>query len=164
LEQAIEAMQNVENCVFWLAGEGDLSEILRGLVVEKNLENKVNFLGFIKPKDLPNITQQATIGLNIAEDKSLSYRLSLPNKIFDYIQAGVPQICTQFIEYQRLNDVYNIAYMVSSLEKEQLSEAINRLISDKVLYQNLKENCMKAAVVLTWENEVKKLIAFYGKI
>jgi glycosyltransferase involved in cell wall biosynthesis len=164
LEQAIEAMQNVENCVFWLAGEGDLSEILRGLVVEKNLENKVKFLGFIKPKDLPNITRQATIGLNIAEDKSLSYRLSLPNKIFDYIQAGVPQICTQFIEYQRLNDVYNIAYMVSSLEKEQLSEAINRLISDKVLYQNLKENCVKAAAVLTWENEVKKLIAFYAKI
>jgi glycosyltransferase involved in cell wall biosynthesis len=164
LEQAIEAMQNVENCVFWLAGEGDLSEILRGLVVEKNLENKVKFLGFIKPKDLPNITRQATIGLNIAEDKSLSYRLSLPNKIFDYIQAGVPQICTQFVEFQRLNDAFNIAYMVSDIEKEQLSEAINRLITDKVLYQNLKENCVKAAAVLTWENEVKKLIAFYAKI
>jgi glycosyltransferase involved in cell wall biosynthesis len=164
LEQAIEAMQNVENCVFWLAGEGDLSKILRGLVVEKDLENKVKFLGFIKPKDLPNITRQATIGLNIAEDKSLSYRLSLPNKIFDYIQAGVPQICTQFVEFQRLNYAFNIAYMVSDIQKEQLSEAINRLISDKVLYQNLKENCVKAAAVLTWENEVKKLIAFYAKI
>jgi glycosyltransferase involved in cell wall biosynthesis len=164
LEQAIEAMQDVENCAFWLVGEGDLSEILRGLVVEKKLENKVKFLGFIKPKDLPNITRQATIGLNIAEDKSLSYRLSLPNKIFDYIQAGVPQICIQFVEFQRLNDAYNIACMIPKAEKRLIAEAINRLISDKDLYQNLKENCVKAAAVLTWENEVKKLIAFYSKI
>jgi glycosyltransferase involved in cell wall biosynthesis len=164
LEQAIEAMQDVENCAFWLAGEGDLSEILRGLVVEKKLENKVKFLGFIKPKDLPNITRQATIGLNIAEDNSLSYRLSLPNKIFDYIQAGVPQICIQFVEYQRINDANNIAYMIPKIEKGLIAEAINCLITDKVLYQKLKENCEKAAAVFTWENEVKKLINFYSKV
>jgi glycosyltransferase involved in cell wall biosynthesis len=164
LEQAIEAMQEVENCAFWLVGEGDLSEILRGRVAALKLENKVKFLGFIKPKDLPNITRQATIGLNIAEDKSLSYRLSLPNKIFDYIQAGVPQICIQFIEFQRLNNEFNIAYMISKAEKQLIAEAINCLLSDKVLYQNLKENCIKAAGVLTWENEQKKLIAFYSKI
>jgi glycosyltransferase involved in cell wall biosynthesis len=134
LEQAIEAMQEVENCAFWLVGEGDLSEILRGRVAALKLENKVKFLGFIKPKDLPNITRQATIGLNIAEDKSLSYRLSLPNKIFDYIQAGVPQICIQFIEFQRLNNEFNIAYMISKAEKQLIAEAINCLLSDKVLY------------------------------
>jgi glycosyltransferase involved in cell wall biosynthesis len=164
LEQAIEAMQDVENCEFWLVGEGDLSEILRGRVVAMKMENKVKFLGFIKPKDLPNITRHATIGLNIAEDKSLSYRLSLPNKIFDYIQAGVPQICIQFIEFQRLNDAFNIAYMIPKAEKRLIAEAINRLLSDKDLYQNLKENCAKAADVLTWENEQKKLLAFYSKI
>jgi glycosyltransferase involved in cell wall biosynthesis len=164
LEQTIEAMEEVENCVFWLVGEGDLSQILRGMVVEKKLENKVKFLGFIKPKDLPEITRQATIGLNIAEDKSLSYRLSLPNKIFDYIQAGVPQICIQFVEFQRLNHEFNIAYMIEKTEKRLIAEAINRLLSDKVLYQNLKENCQKAAVVLTWENEQKKLISFYQNI
>jgi glycosyltransferase involved in cell wall biosynthesis len=164
LEQAIEAMQDVENCAFWLVGEGDLSEILRGRVAALKLENKVKFLGFIKPKDLPNITRQATIGLNIAEEKSLSYRLSLPNKIFDYIQAGVPQICIQFIEFQRLNNEFNMAYMIPKAEKQLIAEAINRLVSDKNLYQNLRENCVKAADILTWENEVKKLIAFYGKI
>jgi glycosyltransferase involved in cell wall biosynthesis len=164
IEQTIEAMQDIENCAFWLVGEGDLSEILRGRVAALKLENKVKFLGFIKPKDLPNITRQATIGLNIAEDKSLSYRLSLPNKIFDYIQAGLPQICIQFIEFQRLNDEFNIAYMIPKAEKQLIAEAINRLLSDKVLYQNLKENCVKAAEVLTWENEQKKLLAFYSKI
>jgi glycosyltransferase involved in cell wall biosynthesis len=164
IEQTIEAMQEIENCEFWLVGEGDLSEILRGRVAALKLENKVKFLGFVKPKELPDITRQATIGLNIAEDKSLSYRLSLPNKIFDYIQAGVPQICIQFIEFQRLNNEFNMAYMIPKAEKHLITEAINLLLSDKSLYQNLKENCVKAADVLTWENEVKKLIAFYCKI
>ena len=164
LEQTIEAMKDIENAEFWLVGEGDLSEILRGMVTAMKMENKIKFLGFIKPKDLPNITRQATIGLNIAEDKSLSYRLSLPNKIFDYIQAGVPQICIQFIEFQRLNDAFNIAYMIPKAEKRLIAEAINRLLSDTVLYQNLKENCANAATVLTWENEQKKLITFYSNI
>jgi glycosyltransferase involved in cell wall biosynthesis len=164
LEQTIEAMNDVDNVEFWLVGEGDLSEILRGRVADLKIENKVKFLGFVKPKDLPNVTRKATIGLNIAEDKSLSYRLSLPNKIFDYIQAGVPQICIHFIEFQRLNDAFNIAYMIPKAEKRLIAEAINRLLSDKVLYQNLKENCVKAAEVLTWENEQKKLLAFYKNL
>jgi glycosyltransferase involved in cell wall biosynthesis len=164
LEQAIEAMQDIENVEFWIVGEGDLSAILRGMVKEMNMESKVKFLGFVKPKDLPYVTRKATIGLNIAEDKSLSYRLSLPNKIFDYIQASVPQICIQFVEFQRLNDAFNMAYMIPKVEKRLIAEAINRLISDKVFYQNLKENCVKAAELLTWENEQKKLIAFYEKL
>ena len=164
LEQAIAAMEHVENATFWLAGEGDLSQILRGMVVERKLENKVKFLGFIKPKDLPDITSKATIGLNLAEDKSLSYRLSLGNKFSDYIQAGIPQICVQFIEFQRLNDAFDIALLVEKLDTQLIVNAINRLLTDPVLYAQLKENCVKAAAVLNWENEEKKLKVFYEKI
>ncbi len=164
LETAVEAMKEVENAVFWIAGEGDLSAILRGLVKQGNLENKVKFLGYILPENLPDITVQATIGLHISEDKGMSYRFSLANKFLDYIQAGVPQICTQFIEYQQLNEQYEVAILIDKTDKSLLVKAIHTLLNDKIKYEKLKNNCLRAAEKLCWEEEEKKLIAFYNRL
>ncbi len=164
LETAVEAMQYIENAELWIAGDGDLGLILRGMVKDLKLENKVKFLGYVQPKDLADITQQAAIGLHISEDKGLSYQYSLANKFLDYIQAGVPQICTQFIEYQRLNDEYNVAILIEKTDISLLLNALNLLLNDTELYRTLQQNCIEAAAVLNWEMEEKKLIEFYGRI
>jgi glycosyltransferase involved in cell wall biosynthesis len=164
LETAIEAMHDIENAVLWLAGEGDLSHILRGMVKDQKLEKKVIFLGYILPEKLPAITAQAHIGIQMSEDKGLSYQLSLSNKFLDYIQAGVPQICTRFIEYERLNEQYNIAILIDKTDKNSLIQAINRLLNDKIEYDKIKNNCLIAAEKLCWEEEEKQLIAFYNRL
>ena len=164
LETAVEAMQYIENAELWIAGDGDLGLILRGMVKDLKLENKVKFLGYIQPKDLADITQQAAIGLHVSEDKGLSYQYSLANKFLDYIQAGVPQICTQFIEYQRLNHEFNVAILIEKTDLTLLLNALNLLLNDTELYRTLQQNCLKAAVVLNWEMEEKKVIEFYRRI
>jgi glycosyltransferase involved in cell wall biosynthesis len=164
LETAIEAMHDIENAVLWLAGEGDLSEILRGMVKVQKLEKKVKFLGYILPEKLPAITAQAHIGIQMSEDKGLSYQLSLSNKFLDYIQAGIPQICTRFVEYERLNEQYNIAILINKTDKNLLIQAVNRLLNDKTEYEKLKNNCLRAAEKLCWEEEEKQLIAFYNRL
>ena len=164
LETAVEAMQYIENAELWIAGDGDLGLILRGMVKDMQLENKVKFLGYVQPKDLADITQQAVIGLHISEDKGLSYQYSLANKFLDYIQAGVPQICTQFIEYQRLNDEFNVAILIEKTDMKLLLTALNLLLNDTESYRTLQQNCLKAAVVLNWEMEETKVIEFYGRI
>ena len=164
LETAVEAMQYVEKAELWIAGDGDLGLILRGMVKDMQLENKIRFLGYVQPKDLAVITQQAAIGLHISEDKGLSYQYSLANKFLDYIQAGVPQICTQFIEYQRLNDEFNVAILIEKTDMSLLLKALNLLLNNTELYRTLQQNCIKAAAVLNWEMEEKKLINFYGQI
>jgi glycosyltransferase involved in cell wall biosynthesis len=164
LETALEAMHDIENAVLWLAGEGDLSEILRGMVKEQKLEKKVKFLGYILPEKLPEITAQAHIGIQMSEDKGLSYQLSLSNKFLDYIQAGVPQICTRFVEYERLNEQYNIAILIDKTDKHLLIQAVNRLLNDKTEYEKIKNNCLRAAQKLCWEEEEKRLIAFYNRL
>ncbi len=164
LETAVEAMQYIENAELWIAGDGDLGSILRGMVKDMKLGNKVKFLGYIQPKDLADMTQQAAIGLHISEDKGLSYQYSLANKFLDYIQAGVPQICTQFIEYQRLNDEFNVAILIEKTDLDLLLNALNLLLYDTELYRALQQNCLKAAVVLNWEMEEKKVIEFYNYV
>jgi glycosyltransferase involved in cell wall biosynthesis len=164
IETAIEAMQHIENAELWLVGEGDLSEMLRGSVREKGLEQKVKFLGYITPDKLHDITLQATIGLNIPENKGLSYYYSLPNKFLDYIQAELPQISVDWVEFQRLNDEYDVALLIPKTDIDTVVHAIKHLLDDSVYYHQLKENCRKAAEVLCWEEEEKKLIAFYENL
>lgn len=164
LEQAIEVMQYLEGAELWLAGEGDLSEELRALTDEFNLNHKVHFLGYIRPEELRKITPQAYIGLNLLENKGLSYYFSLANKAFDYIQAEVPSIQMSFPEYVALNEAHDIFVLVDDLTIASLRQAMQQLLSNANLHARLKENCYTAAQELTWEKEAQKLIAFYKRI
>lgn len=164
LETAIQAMQYISQAELWIAGDGDLGKLLRQMVRELKLECKVKFLGFVQPKDLTAITQQAHIGLHILEAKGLSYQFSLANKFLDYIQAGVPQICTQFVEHQRINQEYEVAVLLEKPEVQPVVNAIQLLLADTAFYTRLKNNCIQAAQVLNWEKEEVKLKAFYEKV
>jgi len=164
LEEAIGAMQYVENAELWLAGEGDLSKELRQLAIDLKVESKVNFLGYITPIELKKVTQQATIGLNLLQNKGLNYYYSLANKAFDYIQNGKPSINMKFPEYERLNTQFNTFILIENLQPKALAKAINELLTDKNLYKQFHQNCLIAKEVLNWENEEEKLIAFYEGI
>lgn len=164
LEQAIQVMKNLEGAELWLAGEGDLSKVLRELVKELKLEDKVHFLGYLQPTELAKITPKAYIGLNLLENKGLSYYYSLANKAFDYIQAGVPSIQMNFPEYNALNDAFEVFALVENLEISSLTTAIHNLLNDASLHERLKENCKKAASLLNWEEEEKKLIQLYDQM
>lgn len=162
LKQMIEAMDNIEGAVLQLAGEGDLSDELRALVKSKKLDDKVEFLGFIKPHNLKDITMRADIGLNLLENKGLSYYFSLANKAFDYIQARKPSINMNFPEYKKLQHRYGTFHLAENLYPETLTLAVQRLLNDKDYYQSLVEKCEKAAQVLIWEEEEKVLLGVYA--
>lgn len=163
LEAAIAAMQWVD-AQLWLAGEGDLSDELRQLTEQLQLENKVQFKGFIQPAQLDKLTNQAKIGLNLLENRGLSYYYSLANKAFDYIQAGIPTINMDFPEYRRLNEQFETAVLLHELKPERIAACINDLLQDKTKYEKLRGNCQQAAQVFVWEKEAEKLVAFYQNI
>ncbi len=164
IEALIQVMQYLEGIELWLAGEGDLSEALRDLTQKLNVTNKVKFLGRVTPNELKKLTPKAWIGLNLLENRGLSYYYSLANKTFDYVQATVPSINMAFPEYQRLNQEYEVSILLNDLEVKTILEAIQTLLNDKETYHQLQNNCKKAALVWNWEQETKKLLRFYQKI
>jgi len=160
LEELIEAMQWV-NGHLKIAGSGDIDDRLKALVQQYKLTDKVEFLGYLQPDALLEITQQAYIGVNLLKANSLNYYYSLANKFFDYMHAHVPQISMNFPEYKRINEAYEVAVLLDDLEPKQLSRQLNHLIENKIVYSWLEKNCIKAKAVFNWENESKKLVNFY---
>lgn len=164
LEFVIEAMQEIEGAELWLAGEGDLSENLRAQVRGQGLNDKVRFLGYLAPAELQALTPKAHIGLNLLENKGLSYYYSLANKAFDYIQAGVPSLNMAFPEYAELQKEYGVFVLLEELSANAIRQSVDRLLRDKAGYEQIRANCREAGKDLNWEKEEKRLLAFYAQI
>ncbi len=162
-EQLIPAMKNV-NAELHIYGIGNFYSQVEILIKENNLENKVKLFGATLPKDLKEITPTAKFGITIFEAKGLNQYYSLANRFFDYIMAGIPQICVNYPEYKILNDEFDIAVMVDNIEVDTLTDAINTLSTDEILYNRLKQNCIVAREKLNWQNEEKKLLTFWKNI
>ncbi len=164
LEQVIRAMQQIEGAELWLAGEGDLSAVLRQMVTALDLQSRVKFLGYLQPEALREVTLQASIGLNLLENRGLSYYYSLANKAFDYIQAGLPSIHMRFPEYEKINAEAGVFLLIDNLEVSTIVSAAQQLLQDADLHQKMRENCLNAREKYCWEREAAGLIAIYKKL
>ena len=157
IEEAILAMQFINNAILLIVGDGDVIPNAKELVKMHQLETKVLFFGKRPYKELMQFTRYASIGLALDKPKSLNYRFALPNKLFDYIQANTAVICSNLIEIQKIVEKYEIGISIETISPEVIAETINGLLENKDKLLALQENCKKAAEVENWENEKTKL-------
>lgn len=160
LEYLIPAMQWVESKLV-ICGDGNFMPKLKKLISDYKLENKVELTGMLSPDELNGFSQKAYIGIAVPEKEGLNQYLALPNKLFDYIHAGLPQITVNYPEYQKINNQFEVAVLLDDISPKRIAEAINNLLADDVLYTRLRENCLKAREILNWQQEEKKLLHFY---
>ncbi|MFO7843326.1 MAG: glycosyltransferase [Bacteroidales bacterium] len=163
LEQMIDAMQFIDNAHFIIIGDGDIVQHLKQQIKEKTLENKVTIKGRIPFHELPAETRKADLGIALEENIGLNYYYALPNKLFDYIQAGVPVLVSPFPEMQKIVNQYEIGTVYDHKDAKMLAQKINEIFDLKNRYQQWKKNTRKAAENLCWEKEEKILIKVYTK-
>jgi len=162
-ETLIPAMKNI-NCKLEIYGNGNFVKQSLSIIKKSLLTNKVSIISAIPPTELRKITPTAYIGLTLFDQTGLNQYHSLANRFFDYIMAGIPQLCVDYPEYRAINDVYEVAYLIPDTETETIAAALNKLLNDNVLYQRLKLNCLKAREILNWEEEQRGLIDFYNQL
>lgn len=163
-EEAVEAMRSLENTVLLIVGDGDVLPELKKTVNNYDLQNKVLFFGKRPYHELMNFTALADVGLTLDKPNNLNYRFSLPNKVFDYIHASTPIICTDLPEVTKVVKGNNVGLVLTDFTVDTLVEAVNELKENKELYHQLKENCRLAAEKESWEGECEVLKEIYPKI
>ena len=162
-ETLIPAMKEV-NCKLIICGDGNFMQQAQQLVQENNLQDKVIFKGKIKPDELRAITQQAYIGVTLFDDAGLSNYYSLANRFFDYLHAGIPQLCVNYPVYKEINDKYHIAALTNDISEKKIAALLNNLLVNEVEYKMLQQNCLTAREELNWQEEEKKLFQFYKNL
>ena len=162
-ETLIPAMKGV-NCQLIICGDGNFMQQGQLLVKENNLEQKVIFKGKVTPDELRTITQQAYIGVTLFDNAGLSNYFSLANRFFDYLHAGIPQLCVNYPVYKEINDKYHIAVLTEDIGAKNIAALLNNLLLNEFEYNKLQQSCLKARQELNWQEEEKKLLQFYKNL
>lgn len=163
-EEAVEAMKLVDNAVLLIVGDGDVIEELKKYVKDYDLQKKVLLFGKRPYQEMMAYTQLADVGLTLDKPNNLNYRFSLPNKVFDYIHAGTPIICTDLVEVSGIVCKHDIGLVLDVLTPQNLADKINHLIAHPEEVAKFKENCNHAAQIENWEEETKVLNEIYPRV
>ena len=157
-EEAVEAMLYVENAILLIIGEGDVMDQLKKSVDQMDLSGKILFINKMPYAKLLEYTSLGDVGLTLDKDTNLNYRYSLPNKLFDYIQARVPVLASKLVEVEKIIRNYKIGELIDSHEPKHIAEKLNFMLDSEDKRREWKKNLEQAAEELCWENEEKKLI------
>ncbi len=165
-EELIHAMKpqyGIENTELYFIGSGDVWEQIKELTRDLHLDRKVHFLPRMPYARMMEYTSLCDLGITLDKPVSLNYKYSLPNKLFDYMAAGIPVLASPMVEVKKIIDTYQIGMCIESHEPRMIAEKINTMLSDPKQIRKWKRNALKTARELCWENEEKVLARVYEK-
>jgi glycosyltransferase involved in cell wall biosynthesis len=109
-------------------------------------------------------TSSADIGLSLDKDTNLNYKFSLPNKLFDYIHAGIPVLVSNLPEVRRIVNQYDIGRIVESHDPRVIADAIRKMLDEMQDGTTWTLGLEKAAGELNWNIERKILLDLFREI
>ncbi|HAK10647.1 MAG TPA: group 1 glycosyl transferase [Chitinophagaceae bacterium] len=162
-EQLVPAMRGIQ-AELHIYGKGNFEAQLSVLVQDYQLSDKIKIFQSVEPEELKKITSQSSLGLTLFEKTGLNQEYSLSNRFFDYMMAGIPQVCVNFPVYKSINNDHRFALTISNTEPATIAKAVNKLLNDPVLYAELQSNALQAREILNWEAESATLLQFYQNL
>jgi glycosyltransferase involved in cell wall biosynthesis len=161
-EEAVQMMQFLPDSVLIIAGSGDVIPKLKEMVRNLQLQDRVVFFDRMPYERLLGLTSACDLGLSLDKDSNVNYRFSLPNKIFDYLRAGIPVLASNLTEVRRIVDSYGTGWIATDLKPEALAEQITWIKKNTEAFLQLKSELHLASSELCWENECKPLVLLYN--
>lgn len=159
LEQLLQVLALEPAYTAVICGDGPLQAHLQALSASLGLQERVRFTGRLLPAELRHQLSQAWLGFSLLVPTGESYRLSLANKFFDYIQAGLPQICPALPEYEAVLAQHPVG-LALPCTVEAIRGALHRFAAPS-FYADAEAACRQAAPFYLWEQEQQKLRALY---
>jgi glycosyltransferase involved in cell wall biosynthesis len=163
-EEIVEATPFIENGIVLIVGQGDVVPDLQKRVRDMGWEERVLFTGRVTPELLRKYTAAADIGVTFDKNVSPNHYFSLPNKLFEYLHAGIPIIASNLPERKRIIEEYQVGIVLEDLSPKCVGKAINDMLQDSSKMEYFRANCRNAALKLNWQEEEKVLREIYGEI
>lgn len=147
IERLIELFAASPDKHLILMGSGPLLGFVRA--ASDTLPN-VHLLPSVAPERVLSYTKGADVGICLTDNSCLSHYFSLPNKVFEYLHAGLPVIVNPLYEQQKLVSSYKCGW-VASENNNEVTDLLNS-IDDSAL-QQARIGVEVARNDLSWERE-----------
>ena len=164
LAEQIQAMQFVEAGHLALVGSGPTEQGLRKLTEKLQLQERVHFLPRVPFQDLHHVTCSADLGLCVIKPSGRSFAWSMPNKLFEYMMAGLPVLAGDTPEIRRVVEATDAGLIVDPLDPLAIAAALTQLLQDPDGRDELASAARFAARRNCWEVESQKLLDLYTRL
>jgi glycosyltransferase involved in cell wall biosynthesis len=165
-EEAVLTMQFLPgNFGLYFIGRGTVLNKLKKMVHDLKLSDKVTFIDMLPYNKMMAYTKQCFMGLIFEKiDVTDHHRFALPNKFFDYINAGIPVLSSKATEIQLLIEKYQVGDVIENFEPQKIAAKIMEIEKNKEVFDLWKHNTIAASEELNWENEEKILVDFMNNL
>lgn len=161
LVRAVAHLSDV-HLVFLGAAIGE-REALLDVARHSGVESRVHMLAPVPVEELLEWTADADVGVSLLEDSCDNHRLALPNKVFEYVAAGVPVVVSDLPEMRRFVDRERVGATTNSRDPRAVAQALSGVLATSA-DDGLRERVAAAGGRLRWEVERERLLAVYRAV
>ncbi|MEB6196138.1 glycosyltransferase [Mammaliicoccus sciuri] len=163
LELLIEALDEIEEGHLLFIGGGKLTQTLKEQAEASKQADRIHFLDKVPFQELPSYTREAYLGFQVLQNICFNHYSASSNKLFEYMMAHVPVISCDFPEIKKVVEETNTGLVVDSHKASEIANAVNQLVKDTSLRNQLSENTKQAKEIYNWNNEKSKLLEVYNQ-
>ena len=167
IEELVEAMRYIKGAELILRGDGIIKEKLLEIIKEHKLKRKIIFKDMLPADKVVEESARADIGVIAYIPNCLNNYLCTPNKLFEYIMAGLCVCGSDLPELKNYIVGGAIGGVFDPYKPEDIAYKLNKILNDEKLLNEYKNNSRKLAREnLNWEiqeEKIKNILKLCGK-
>lgn len=164
LVELVEAMARLSDRSIHLVllGDGQLWHSLQRLVAQRGLQEQVHLHPAVAQAELLAVTAAADAGVIPYQGICLNNYYCTPNKLFEFVAAGLPILASDLPELRRLVEDQQIGRVADLGTPATIATAIADFFADEQRLQRWRDNLLEVRRELSWEREGERLKRIYG--
>jgi glycosyltransferase involved in cell wall biosynthesis len=165
LEESVAAIARVPGARLRFMGPASngYARRLEALAEELGVSDRVEVLGAVGPSRVVDALRDADLGLALIQPACLSYRLTLPNKLFEYVAAGLPVLGSDLPAIAEFVEGNGVGLTVDPLDPDDTAAGLAEMLLRPDRREQFAAAARRTAARDTWRMESEKLVAVYGE-
>ena len=164
LDHLIRAVATLEGCRLFLAGWGAAERELRSLVEREGLAGRVTFLPPVAHDAVVPLVAGADIGMAPYLPVGLNNVLAAPNKLFEYLHAGIAVAGSDLPDIRRVITEHRVGALFDAADERSIAEAVRSILADPGELEAMKRRAREASSMYTWEAQERVLLDVYARL
>ena len=162
IEVGIRALKHLDHLYFVLLGHSDTnySSMIEALATNLGIADRFIICDPVPSFQIISFIQGSDFSLVHIEPVCLSYEFSLPNKIFESIQANIPILASNLPEIKKIVESYNLGACFTD-EHDLVEKIISAGPQQTKIW---KKNMTLCSSEFCWEVEQNKLLNIYRNL
>jgi glycosyltransferase involved in cell wall biosynthesis len=165
LVQALAMLPDRYRLVFLGFNLGTYQEPIRQEIDCQGLASRTHLLDALPPERLPEATASADVGIVLLTGLNKNHRYAMPNKLFEYMMAGLPFVANDLPEISRVAVETGAGAIIPAIAPRAIAGGIREVVEDPARHRRMRDAGLSAARTdYNWSRQAQTLLSLYARL